>query len=69
MEEVYDGANPGIESSQSENFGFAWCGTRVGVKTDEGLVDGLASIMTRDYHFLVGAVRQLLFRMENRAQG
>lgn len=68
-ETAYDAYHRGVGSSQGADCNFESRGPGSWVKTDLQLVDGETSNMTKDDHFFVGVVRQLLLRKGNVAWG
>lgn len=64
-EMVVDGRSHGVESSYSEGHGFDRRGVEDVVPANKGIVHGKTNIMTKDYYFLIGTVRQLFFRKRN----
>lgn len=69
MEKVYEGRDPGVQSSLGREYGLDWRGVEGGIETDEGLLDGETVTMTEADQYFVGVVRRLCLRRGNGAWG
>lgn len=62
VENIYDEANVGMQSSQGGNYSFDWCGAKGEFEIDKSVIDDGTGIMMKSDHFLVEGVRLLLLR-------
>lgn len=68
-EKADDGGNPCVQYSQSENRDIDRRSSAGGVNAEKSVADGGTCVMTKNDHFIVGALGQLLMIEKSGAWG
>lgn len=67
MKAMNGGGNSCVESSTDESYGFNWRSSGGSVRTEKGVVNGETCVLTKNDHFFVRALDELLMRKKSEA--